>query len=350
MTNLHLNFSQELKNANTQNPSSLAFIKHTISTNPIVQPHEVFQVIVIGGSIYQKALLEKKGKKLHLIHQDQGEQPSFKTKESLMTFLEDHVDPTIQSLAINFAYPMEPISRNDLLDGKLKSGSKENTFKGLVGQNVGEEIEKHFAKKGQKIRVSIANDTICLLLSGLTQYSWNQLAAGIVGTGLNFAIFNDEITPINLESANFDKFEQTEEGRVIDQKSSSPGTALCEKEVSGAYLYQHFNLIAEKKGWPTRLNSTQELDILAQHGHNEECSVAKELLNRSARLTAIQVAGILEYCKRDLFFIMQGSLFWRGFQYKETVEKLVEKLCPEYKATYINIFHSDLYGAAKLIS
>lgn len=47
---------------------------------------------------------------------------------------------------------------------------------------------------------------------------------------------------------------------------------------------------------------------------------------------------------------MQGSLFWRGYMYKENVEKLVEQMCPEYKATYVNVFHSDLYGAAKLVA
>jgi len=46
---------------------------------------------------------------------------------------------------------------------------------------------------------------------------------------------------------------------------------------------------------------------------------------------------------------MQGSLYWKGNQYKETVSKRVKELCLEYTATYEDVPHSDLYGAAKLV-
>jgi Mn2+/Fe2+ NRAMP family transporter len=37
---------------------------------------------------------------------------------------------------------------------------------------------------GRTIRVVVANDVICLLLSGLISHEWDTIAAGIVGTGL----------------------------------------------------------------------------------------------------------------------------------------------------------------------
>jgi uncharacterized protein with PIN domain len=67
-------------------------------------------------------------------------------------------------------------------------------------------------------------------------------------------------------------------------------------------------------------------------------------------MVAAQIAAILEFSKRDLVFIMQGSLYWRGSNYKEIVERLVNELVPEYKASYENVLHSDLFGAAKLVS
>ena len=58
----------------------------------------------------------------------------------------------------------------------------------------------------------------------------------------------------------------------------------------------------------------------------------------------------MEFSNRDLVFIMQGSLYWKGYNYKESVEKKVIELCPKYRASYENVLHSDLFGAAKLVA
>ena len=343
-------FAADLQAGDRGENSTLPYIKHTISSSSIVKDGETFQVLVVGGSIYQKAMMKKKEDNFHLSNQEQGQQPPFKSKTSILEFIASHLDPNVTVLAMNFAYPLEPIFRDGRLDGRLQAGSKENTFEGMVGQVVGEEIEKYVKEtQGRDIKVSIANDTICLLLSGLTQYSWGDLAAGIVGTGLNFAIFTNADTCVNLESANFNKFTTPTVGDKIDSESVEPALALMEKYVSGAYLYKHFNVAAEQKGMITRVNSTQELDALGQKGDTEEGKLACDILKQSYSLVATQVAGIMKFLKRDTIFIMQGSLFWKGYLYKENVEKIVEKICPEYKATYVNVFHSDLYGAAKLV-
>ena len=157
-------------------------------------------------------------------------------RKIFLNFIEKALRPDITYLALNFAYPMSPVSRDGYLDGNLIMGTKEHSFEGLVGKNIGETIEKYiFDTLKRKIHVAIANDTVCLLLSGLTQYRWNGLVGGIVGTGLNFAIFLDEATIVNLEAANFDKFEQSPEGKLIDQASARPNSALFEKETSGGY-------------------------------------------------------------------------------------------------------------------
>lgn len=344
-------FLQEMDQSCRLTPTSIPFIKHNLSPKSIIKENQTFQTIVIGGSIYQKAIMKKSNGNLKILNLDQGPQPSFLSKEDLMIFIESHVDPQVSVIALNFAYPMTPINRDGLLDGILQSGSKENTFSGLVGKNVGEEIEKYFKEKyNREIRVSAANDTICLLLSGLVHHNWDKIAAGIVGTGLNFAIFLDEATTVNLEAANFDKFPLSEAGKFIDSISVAPGYALYEKEVSGAYLYKHFNFELKKRNLNiAEINSTKELEALISHSDYKISALASEILNRSASLVAAQIAGILEFSKRDLVFIMQGSLYWKGSNFKETVEKLVADLTPEYKASYENVLHSDLFGAAKLV-
>ncbi len=344
-------FVNELRQAAQGVKTSLPFISHTLSTHSLVKPGEQFQVLVIGGSYYQQAVMQAEGTKLTIISRTQGAQPVFTTKQHLMDFILTLIDKEIHTIAINFAYSLTPVNREGRLDGALQFGSKENTFEGLVGEQIGEQVEQFLAEKtGSKFYVTAANDTICLLLSGLTSHRWSELAAGIVGTGLNFALFESVQHAVNLESGSFDKFTQSEAGREIDHLSAVPGDAIYEKEVSGAYLFRHFNYEIKKKGIAMDpIGSSQQLDFLVTAPTEEIATIAKQTLQHSAQLVGAQVAGILEYQQRDLVFVMQGSMYWKGYKYKETVDEAVKMLCPHYKATYINILQSDLFGAAKLI-
>jgi hexokinase len=340
-------FSQTLTRSLTEK-TSLPFIKHALSSHPLVKPGEEFQTMIIGGSICQSSRM-KVNHAIYLLNHTINKQTSFITGNDLVSYIQQILDPAVSVVAINFAYPLEPVQRDGVLDGKLLSGSKENTFKGLIGKIIGETLEQHIKKtQNRTIRVSVANDTVCLLLSGLTAYPWNLLAGGVIGTGLNFALFLDEHTAVNLESANFSDFTQTPEGKQIDQTSASPGSALFEKEVSGAYLYKHFTILAKKNGIKTRIKETIKLDKLAQNDNERTALLARLVLTRSAELTACQIAGILEFKQRDMVFVMQGSLFWKGYRYKETVEKTVEKLT-KFKAKFVKIENADLWGAARLV-
>ena len=295
--------------------------------------------------------MKKVGESIELISHSNGRQPPFPTKEALMTFVEEHIDLQVKIVAVNFAYALKPINRAHMLDGIVARGAKENTFDGLIGQVLGEEIEKHFQNRFQRtLRVSCGNDTICLLLSGLMLHPWDHLAAGIVGTGLNFAIFLSENEVVNLEAAEFNIFEQSDAGKAIDAASACPGEAPMEKEVSGAYLFQHFNYLVEQGSIDCKpIASTKELDDLTKSEDVKTAAVAQKVIEHSAHLAAAQIAGILQFQKRDLTFIMQGSLFWKGRNYQELVSKRVQKLAPKYTATYERVENSDLYGAAKLV-
>jgi hexokinase len=345
-------FVKELQDAANGTKTSLPFIRHTLSPHSIVQNNETFQTIAVGGSFYQKAIMKKENDDIKIINYSQAEQPPFLTESALLTFMDQHIDPKVTTVGLNFAYPLEPITRNYIVDGVLKSGSKENTFTGLIGKEVGKTIEDYFkTRHNRTITVATANDTICLLLSGLVQFQWNQLSAGIVGTGLNFALFLEDKTAVNLEAAYFNKFTQSEAGREIDAFSVSPGDAIYEKEVSGAYLFKHFNFLNNKKNLGlTPIATTKELETYLHSGNSDIAQTAREVLDHSAALVAAQIAGIMEFCKRDLVFIMQGSLYWKSEGYKEYVEKMVIELSPGYKASFEQVLHADLFGAAKLIA
>ncbi|MFA9289182.1 MAG: hypothetical protein ACEQSA_04880 [Weeksellaceae bacterium] len=345
-------FRKELELSAQGQTTSLPYIKHRLTQASIVPKNDIFQAIVIGGSYFQKARIKNVQSNLQILQYDTGDQPVFDTKETLFAFIEQHLEPEVTVVALNFAYPMTPVTRGDLLDGILVRGTKENIFAGLTGKAVGEEFEKYIQEKqGRSIRVACANDTICLLLSGLMHHTWYNLAAGIVGTGLNFAIFTDKHTAVNLETSNFNKFTPSAAGRAIDDASTKQGTSLYEKEIAGAYLYKHFNYLAKERNLDVEeIKSTKLIDVLAKDTNPEIANTAKEVIQHSAELVAAQVAGIMQFCQRDLTFIMQGSLYWKGVGYKETVEKLVTELCPQYTASYEQVLHSDLYGAAKLVA
>lgn len=340
------NFQNEIKTAAKGKATSLPFIVHRLSPTPLVADQELFQVLKIGGSILQNALVYIKGKEVMVKSLEEEHLPIFATGKSFLALIKSHLRKNIKVLAINFAYPLKPLLENSRLDGVLLSGSKEHAFSGLVGKQVGVEIEKFIKLKFNKqIIITLANDTICLALSGLGKFLATGLAGGIVGTGMNFAFFLDDQTLVNLESANFNKFEPSAAGLAVDARSIKPGEALFEKEVSGAYLFQHYNLRRKKE--LGIIESTHQMDKVARGEISGDKLLARELFKHSSQLISCQIAGITNYKKQDMVFVMEGSLFWAGYNYRKTVEETVKSLT-KYKVKFEEIKDCGIVGAAQL--
>lgn len=344
-------FLKELKDSDAGQKTSLSYIIHKIPETSLVKENESFQVLVIGGSVFKKALLRKVDGSLIIEKRDEKDQPPFDTKENFLSYIAQELYPDVSKVALNFAYPLEPVLERGRLDGVLLRGVKENAFEGLVDEKLGAAIEKYAKEKLEReITVSVANDTICLLLSGLTQFSSRDIAGGIVGTGMNFAMFLEENTLVNLEAASFNKFSQTDEGAYVDNKSNKPGASILEKEVSGGYLYKQFNYFIERDGLSLDpLSSTAQLDKLAQSDNVQVAEIANMIVKKSASLTACVMTAITEFKKTDTVFIMEGSLFWQGTRYKENVKEMLSHICPDYNITFGKIEDSPIYGGAKLI-
>lgn len=346
------NFTQELRNAQNGKKTSLAFIIHELSPSPIVEHGETFESLVIGGTTVRSALVENNPDVLTILTKDAGTKLAINNGESLLAFISSSLPDDVNVLALNFAQALKPTFKEEKLDGILLTVAKEGIFGDLIGKQIGKEIEDYvLAKRNKKIKVAVANDTVCLLTSGLTRFPGEKLAGGIVGTGLNFAFFLEKNKLVNLESGSFDKFPQTETGKIVDQESSQPGSDIFEKETAGAYLYRHFNLILKENGinYPN-ITSTEELDKISRSNIPNVSEVAQNLIKRSAELVACQIAGIVNLKKINTTFVMEGSLFWKGNNYKETVAKTVKILEPKYKVDFVEIENSAILGAAKLVS
>lgn len=348
------NFTAELEEAKDGTKNSLAFIKNPLPTEPLVARNEHFQVLTVGGTNAESVLVRIKDTEVHIDEHKKGKSPVFSDASTLFEFVEQNLYPDVSVVAINFAFPVAPVVRNGLLDGQLIQGVKGHDFKGLIGETVGEEIEKYVADwRGRDIKVTVANDTVCLILAGnkFTQQP-ETILGGIVGTGTNFGYYLDPDTIVNLESANFDKFKRKQTDKPVDAYSEHYGNHLFEKEVAGKYLFGHYNSLVTQPGVneDDRLSSTEELSECAANGTCASPDIARGLLERSAQLIAAQIAGLYRFKNTPaLTAIMEGSLFWNGHNYRENVEKYVSELgvAPD-GIRFVRDERSSIVGAALL--
>ena len=96
------------------------------------------------------------------------------------------------------------------------------------------------------------------------------------------------------------------------------------------------------------VNTTASLSLLAENDHNTNGLLAREVIERSADLVATHIAGIAEYKQSDTVFVLEGSLFWKGYHYKERVEEVVRKLT-RYSVEFVKIEDSGIIGAGMLV-
>lgn len=354
------NFIKELDLSKLKDPeSSLSYLAQEFIKNQeeLVDSTKKIQVFIVGGSVFEKAELVLRKGEPRLLNLEKSPITVFATKESFLDFISSHVDRDTELIGLNFAYPMISQLRDGLIDGKLVMASKGNDFKGLIGKFVGFELERYLLNtREQKVRVAVANDTVCLCLSDFNSKN-EETVALIVGTGYNIALFERDNLIVNLEAGNFSGFNSSLANKIIDKYSNSIGYYKSEKEISGKYLYRHYNiyLSATEKLFNT-IESAKVLSWIASGEEDydfEEVSLARGLLERSASLVASHIAGIVSYKGlKNLNLIVEGSLFWKGYKYKDNFEKHFKSLIEETELIDYNIKaidHSGLLGAGKLV-
>jgi hexokinase len=213
------------------------------------------------------------------------------------------------------------------------------------------------------IHIAVANDAVCLLLSEANTANWSRVVGGIVGTGTNYAITLPDKTVVNLESGNFHAFPLSDSGKYIDEESKDKGRQLIEKEISGAYLFKHYNYYIKRESIDAPLlTSTTQLSEIAENSAHIGSKIAQLILGRSAALTAAQIAGIFlfkTHCTgiarnatnlAHLTFVMEGNLFWHGWKYKENVERNLDALGLHDNISFTQNEHHSIKGALHLLT
>lgn len=350
------NFTEELIKAQRGKDSSLVFIKHLLPNKPLINSG-IVQGIVIGGTNYilstEEIQLDGTRK---ILDRRTGILPVITDHKVFFDFLGQHLDSRATAIGFNFGFPLAPTSGNvGQLDGTLLYADKEHLMKGLIGKTIGKETSQLFKSKfGRDIPVAVANDTVCLTLSG----DGTENASMIAGTGFNIGIkLEEDQIPIvvNFEAGNFNKFELSNVLKTIDERSGNPGVHIFEKAVAGKYLALYFNEKAKELRLSIKpLQTSQELSELSHENHTDPAGdLARAILERSAFLVASAVAGVYEFLNRPakLTIIGEGSMLWDGWQYPENLEKQLERLGIPNNAVQIkHIQDSSIKGAIGLLT
>jgi len=347
-----VNFLHDIEKCKNKKESSLNWLEHKLPIKSFLKNNENFQIISFGGTNFITAEALYLDSKVKILSLKEGKVPLFDNKDHFLNFIINLINSEVKYISFAFAYPLLPSYTKDLLDGILIKSTKGNKFEGLIGKKIGEEIEKKIRNTFSKeIKVTVANDTVCACLAGINTYPKGSLISLVVGTGTNMAFFNNG-SIINLESGNFDKLNRTESGNYIDLNSLDPGHHIFEKEVSGAYLYKHYNYLISKLNLNyTEFKDSQEMNQALKDSKNVSFDLATMLIERSASLVASQLAGLYEFKnKKTLNIITEGSMFWEGYRYKEFIEKylFIFKI-PKTTINFIKIDKSSLIGAEWLL-
>lgn len=348
-------FLKELTLASTGKTSSISFLKNYLPKKPLLTKG-IVQGIVIGGTNYIISSEEIQPNGTHsILKQTKGTLPVFVAKETLLDFFSEHLDPQANAIGINFGFPLAAYTGSDgEIDGRLVRGTKEHAFVGLT-EPIGELIKALFYKKyHRKPIVSLANDTICLTLSG----DGSEQGAFIAGTGFNMGLVlngNGKRILINTESGNFNKFTLSPILSKIDAESEDPGGQLLEKAVSGKYLALYFNEKAKQSHQHiSPIATSQDLSELSHENHHDIAGdLARAIITRSAYLVACAIAAVYEFNDKPQSFALigEGSLLWNGWHYEENIYKQLNKLgIASEIVTLKNIPDSSINGAIGLIT
>jgi hypothetical protein len=394
LKNIQNDFVKEIKNAKQKLKTSLNYQLNKIKSIQIVPQNKVFQVIFLGGSHIESALVKVKNSQAKFLSFKEERLDKITTEKDFFELIGKYLDPKIKFLSLNLAYPLQTIYRKKILDGVLVRSPKEHELEGLIGKSIGKSVEEYiFSKFKRKITVIACNNNTSLAFASQNLINSNkkkyldlknnqaektQIITGVVASGVNFGFFEQE-SFVNLESGNFDKFKNTFCGKIINQNSSNHNQALLEKEIASSYLWKHFNHLSQKLNLKTQVKSHQEmLGLLQKNDDLEnnletqlEVKLVKKILETSASLVASKLSAIIKYknqqnntttlCKFKI--VIEGSLFWENFgensdqdlnkhfSYKKLVEKYLKLLGVDLQnLEFVRIKSGFILGSAKLIA
>ena len=237
----------------------------------------------------------------------------------------------------------------------------------MIGNPVGKPLLDQLNKTGKAefTGIKVINDTVASLFAGLTDPDFDAYIGLIVGTGTNMAAFVNAdripkinpdlnwqgLTPVNLESGNFNPPHLTKYDELVDEKSDNKGSQRFEKAVSGMYIGQILREVFPEDGFDDQTDGKALTDIInnADQHKKKHVKVAKAIYKRSAKLVAASLAGLIDLLAthdksiRKVRITAEGSLFWSEVagskDYNKVVKNTLKDLLSEmgHKKIKVNI-------------
>lgn len=317
----------------------------------------------LGGTNYRVAVIDFDGPQ-PVIRPENGwkkdlsiiRTPGF-TEEKLLAEMSDpiaairHDEP--MPIGYCFSYPAALLPDGD---GELIIWTKGIDIPSMVGKPVGRPLLDYLNNRIEPkfTGIKVINDTVASLFAGLTKPGYDAYIGLIVGTGTNMASFVDAanipkldgkhsgMLPVNLESANFNPPHLTEFDDVVDRNSDKPGRHRFEKAMSGMYLGDILKAVFPDTSFEDKFDA-QSVNSMINYPDiykEEYVEVAKAIYERSAKLVASSLAGLILVLKkhdpslRRFMLTAEGGLFWSGFMggkdYNETVAETLDMLLREF--------------------
>ncbi len=258
-----------------------------------------------------------------------------------------------------FSFPAETMENGDARPVRWTKGiAVHNT----LGEPIGDLLLDYLKKQDPGLscsHVAVINDTVASLLGALGSGEADARIGLIVGTGCNMAILADEKSvpkwskpegwkgelPVNLESGNLHPSYLTKWDDQIDRESENPGKQRFEKAVSGAYQGRIFKAVYPDSKIDVDEGSAGLVRLL-QAGDTppEQVKLAQTLLDRSAKLVAASLLGVIlflnrSYIRKKVHIVGEGSLIQKAGGYKKMLEKTLNHLLvtSDLKKTEIEI-------------
>lgn len=318
-------------------------------------------VLDLGGTNYRAAVARFANGKAEISPEnpDSKDLSVMKTKgfteEDLLSKLAEFVNeielPEKSPIGYCFSYPGRCLPDGD---AELITWTKGVEINEMVGKPIGKPLLTWLNKTGKVnfTGIKVINDTVASLFAGLTDAGFDAYIGLIVGTGTNMAAFiNSEqipkisrdmgwngLTPVNLESGNFNPPYLTRYDNLVDEKSDNQGVHRFEKAVSGMYIGQIFREMFPEDGFDENFDAKGLTNIINHPNkyRKRHVKAAGRIYKRSAKLVAASLAGLIDLLishdksVNSVKITAEGSLFWSKVKncrnYNKTVKRTLIRL------------------------
>lgn len=396
---LSRDFAEEMRKGLEGKEGSLMMIPTYIGMNEEPAINKPVIVLDAGGSNFRVSVVHLNEKHEPVIEKFQNYTMPGTTgeisSEEFFSRMAECVLPVIDdsdTIAFCFSYAAQPLANKD---ARVVSLAKELRVTDLVGQNLGERLNKALAKvstAGAK-KIIVLNDSVSTLLGGkaASTRSFDSYIGFILGTGTNtcYCEQNKNITKIsgsdegsmliNTESGSYSVFPISEVDKEFDSKLKDPGKYLFEKTIAGKYQgdlsLAYLKKAAEEglfsSGTAERILNTQtvssaEIDAFlfypygdnklanccgegdeAEHDRLTVYAVIDTIFERAAKFVAANIAGVMLQTNaghnpcRPTCVTADGSTFYYSKLFRSKLDYYVRTVLNDQMGLYCEFLKVD---------